>query len=156
MNNIYNFAAPTIAGDKNIVHVKDGHATQNFLVKNSTASESVLFHTNNNLFLSSILTNPLKVIITLREAIASLRKSIEYTGYHTAFLLGQLSDEEFDDISEQYSIESKEYLSNYDKEKILILSFYSQKPYTSSELSEILQVDKSKIDEFIERLTQKL
>lgn len=49
------------------------------------------------------------------ELIRGMKKQIEYDGHYIAFLLGQMDEDEFESISEEFVVEEKE---NIDKEKL--------------------------------------
>lgn len=93
-----------------------------------------------------------KIIGLANEVISSLRRENEYNGFYIAYILNQISQEEFDEISEKYSITLEEDISEGLKEKIRILFLISKEIYSPLDLSNIFKIDESVVEEIINEL----
>lgn len=84
-------------------------------------------------------------INTLIEVIQSQKRLIEYNSYYNAFLLGQLSEEEFEKISDKFTYKPKKILAQQLKAKIHCLKNLTQINFTPCELAEIFQCASSSV-----------
>ena len=89
------------------------------------------------------------------EVISALKRNIEYNGFYAAYLLNQLSDEEFRKIGEEFAIEllTPQDTSEFE-EKIKILFMLSSAQYTPSELSNIFKIDIDVVDKILDHLAK--
>lgn len=106
-----------------------------------------------NLFIDTIKERFEKVICVADEVISSLKRNLDYSGYYTAFLLDQLSEEEFQKISEDYSISLQMNVTEEEiREKVRILLGISKEKFTLSNLSNIFKIG----DDLSEAVVNKL
>ena len=100
------------------------------------------------------LASLLAVKEALIEALQGYKHYLDYTGHYIAFLLGQISEEEFEKISTQYAPQlaiSKDDLEN----KIEILFRETGIEFSPIELAAIFSVSKNQIDQALNALVTK-
>ena len=95
-----------------------------------------------------------KIIDVSREVITSLKKNLDYNGYYTSYLLEQISDDEFSEISEKYAIELSNEYSKEAYDKIRTLFQISDQSFTPSELSNIFKIEETITEEIIKQLKE--
>lgn len=91
-----------------------------------------------------------KVVEVMREAISSFKKTMEYNGHYNAYLLGQLSEEEFAKISENFSITLNQEPEEIVKDKTETLIKYTGETFTPSEISNIFGIDEIKSEKILQ------
>jgi len=91
---------------------------------------------------------------TLKEVILSQRKSLQYQGVYNAFVLGQLSEEEFDSAAKKFSYKPKSADICLLSSKISILFDATQIDYSPSELADLFQCNSNDISKAIHLLPQ--
>lgn len=87
---------------------------------------------------------------TLVEVIFSQKRSLDYNGFYNAFLMRQLSEEEFIKIAEKYTYQPKTIDINVLTSKVTILFNLTQIDYSTSELADIFQCTGSNVTEAIQ------
>lgn len=76
---------------------------------------------------------------TFLEVIDSQKKQLDYNGYYTSFLLGQISSEEFEKISEKFVIKPKKISEDQLKLKVgMIINFLGEET-TPKDISQYIQ-----------------
>lgn len=106
---------------------------------------------NFNRFKQKIEKRAEKTINVLSEAIRSLRVIQDYNGLYTAYLLDQLSEEEFIEESEKYAFEPKTELTEEIVDKIDILLRCTGEKFSPSDLSDIFKIDVSITEKALEK-----
>lgn len=76
---------------------------------------------------------------TLGEVIVSQRRSLNYNGFYNAFLMQQLSEEEFIEIAKTFTYKPKTYSVILLSSKINLLFDLTKIDYSASELADIFQ-----------------
>jgi len=96
--------------------------------------------------------NDKKVIEVLTQVIARMKLEAEYQGFYSAYLLGQIGEDEFEDLSEEFidPIHTEE-LDDSNKEKIDILLEYTKIKYTPTEISDLFFIDDKIVEEYLEQ-----
>lgn len=89
---------------------------------------------------------------TLGSAIDSLKKSIEYNGLYNTFLLGHISEDEFEEAADDFMIEPATYEDDIVHDQIDILLRYTKSDFTKSELAEIFHATQDSVDKAVEQL----
>lgn len=108
-----------------------------------------------NLFVDTIKERFDKIICVADEVISSLKRNLDYGGYYTAFLLDQLSEEEFQKISEDCSISLQMDVTEEEiREKVRILLGISKEKFTSSDLSNIFKIGDDLSEDIVNRLKE--
>ena len=87
---------------------------------------------------------------TLVEVIFSQKRSLDYNGFYNAFLMRQLSEEEFINIAGKYTYQPKTIDINVLASKVNILFNLTQIDYSASELADIFQCTGSNVNEAIQ------
>ncbi len=82
-----------------------------------------------------------RIITVSDEVISSLKTNLDYNGYYIAYLLDQLSEEEFNMIAETYAITLETEESEETIEKIKILFKISRENFSPSDISTIFRID---------------
>lgn len=82
---------------------------------------------------------------TLVEVILSQKKSLDYNGFYSAFLMGQLSEEEFSTIVNKFTYDQKVIDINILTSKVNILLDLTGIDYSPSELADIFQCNNTDI-----------
>lgn len=90
---------------------------------------------------------------TLVEVILSQRRSLEYNGFYTAFLMGQMEEVEFEKIAIEFTYEPKIIDINILSSKINILYDLTKIDYSTSELADIFQCDFNEVTAAIRLIT---
>lgn len=88
------------------------------------------------------------------EVITSLRQTLDYNGYYIAYLLEQLSEEEFEKISEQFARDLASGMTEELLDKVRILFYLSSQSYTPSDLSDIFKIDEMTANKVINNLME--
>ncbi len=91
-------------------------------------------------------------IKTLANVIKSQKKLIEYNSLYNAFLIDQISEEEFIKESENYTYSPQDIDSEVLLNKLTCLFKYTGCEFTSSELAEIFQCRQENIEESLRQL----
>ncbi|MCK9375696.1 MAG: hypothetical protein M0P73_06055 [Syntrophobacterales bacterium] len=89
---------------------------------------------------------------TLVEVILSQKRTLDYNGFYNAFLLEQVSEEEFDKIAEQFTYTPKVIDHKLLASKINALLELTKIDYSTSELSDIFQCDNDNVTEAIQTI----
>lgn len=89
------------------------------------------------------------------EVISSLRAKLDFNGHYIAFLLNQLSEDEFSRISEQLAVRLNSNLSADLEEKVRILFFISRQSYSASDLSDYFKIEPHIAAAVLDRLKDK-
>lgn len=76
---------------------------------------------------------------TLKEVILSQKKSLEYHGVYNAFLMGQMSENEFEEIAKKFTYRPKSISTKKLSSKINVLFNITQIDYSPSELADIFR-----------------
>jgi hypothetical protein len=76
---------------------------------------------------------------TLVEVILSQKRSLDYNGFYNAFLMQQLSEEEFINIAKEFTYQPKTCIVTVLLSKINLLFDLTKIDYSSSELADIFQ-----------------
>lgn len=105
-------------------------------------------------FVSKLEEQIKKVARVSDEVITSLRRNLDYSGYHISYLMDQISQEDFAKISEEFALERVSGLSEELLNKIQILFYISTQSYTPSELSDIFRIDEETAEKAIDRLKE--
>lgn len=100
----------------------------------------------------SEMTSENDIISVLCETISSLKKTLDYNGYYIAYLLDQLSEEEFEKIAKEFSFTPKPYLDKELKKKIKILFTFTGERFTPSDISDIFVIDETKAEEILQEM----
>ncbi len=88
----------------------------------------------------------------LANVVKSQKKLIEYNAIYNAFLLGQISEEEFIEESENYAYSPKNIDNQILLNKLKCLLKYTGDVFTSSELAEIFQCKHENVEEILKQL----
>ncbi|MDP3111585.1 MAG: hypothetical protein Q8M71_05745 [Thermodesulfovibrionales bacterium] len=96
-----------------------------------------------------------KIIRVSDEVISSLKKTLDYNGYYTSFLLNQLTEKEFEKISRKYTVKLVSKESDKIKEKVRILFVISKEKYTPSDLSNIFKIEESIAEKILNEFKNK-
>lgn len=110
---------------------------------------------NATLFRQKIETKAIKIIQVFDEVIVALRKDIEYNGFYNAFLLDQLSEEQFSKISEDFAVTFENTLSREMIEKIEILLKYSKERYSPSDLANFFKIEEMVVQKILNDIVAK-
>lgn len=89
-------------------------------------------------------------IETLIEVIISQKKILDYNGVYNAFLMDQLSEDDFIKISKQFTYTPKTIDNKLLSTKINILIELTKVDYSASELSDIFQCNNNDVMEAIQ------
>lgn len=130
----------------------------------STSSSLVeLLHNNQLVFTGSpqefihlVHEKPEQVIAVLTETIISLRRTLRYNGVYTAYLLGQLDDDEFSKEAEKYSFEPDESYSDELQTKTKILMRAINESVSASEISDIFKIDIGVAERILKAISENL
>jgi len=76
---------------------------------------------------------------TLAEVILSQKRSLDYNGFYNAFLMQQLSEEEFIEIAKNFTYQPKTYSVAILSSKIRLLYDLTNIDYSASEMADIFQ-----------------
>ena len=87
---------------------------------------------------------------TLVEVVFSQKRSLDYNGFYNAFLMRQLSEDEFVNIAEKYTYQPKNIDIKLLASKVNILFNLTQIDYSISELADIFQCTGSNVAEAIQ------
>ncbi len=93
---------------------------------------------------------------TLVEVILSQKKLLDYNGVYNAFLLDQLSEEEFEQEAKTFIYKPASIDPKKLSIKIEILYNYTKIDYSTSELSNIFHCDIDNVEESIKIITNKI
>lgn len=108
-----------------------------------------------DLFIDTIRERFGKVLCVADEVISSLKKNLDYNGYYIAFLLDQLSEDEFQNISEDHSISLQKNVKDDEiREKVSILFGISKENFTPSDLSNIFKIEESVAENIVNKLKE--
>lgn len=88
----------------------------------------------------------------LIEALRGCKRQAEYFSYYTAYLLGQLSDTEFDNISDDFAVEETE-ADEILLEKVKVLIHKTQTNFQTDQLAFMFSAPHSQIRRIENRLT---
>jgi hypothetical protein len=89
---------------------------------------------------------------TLVEVIFSQKRALDYNGYYNAFLMNQLTEEEFLKIAEEFIYSPKIIDIKILISKISILMDLTKIDYSTSELADIFQCNNERIMEAIKQI----
>lgn len=89
-------------------------------------------------------------INVLSEAVSSLQETLEYNGHYVAFLLGQISEDEFEKISADYAVDLRQESDDVIRTKIEILMHYCSALYSPSDISNIFRIDEGKAERLMQ------
>lgn len=87
----------------------------------------------------------------LIEALRGCKRQAQYWGYYTAYLLGQLSDEEFEDIANTFAVEETE-ADEVIAEKVATLINETQTEFQADQLAFMFSAPHSQIQRIERRL----
>lgn len=90
---------------------------------------------------------------TLVEVILSQKRSLNYNGVYNAFLLGQLSEEDFERLAAKFAYKPKYINPQKLSLKINILFNYTSIDYSTSELADIFRCNIDDVEESINLIT---
>jgi hypothetical protein len=90
---------------------------------------------------------------TLKEVILAQKKSLEYHGVYNAFLMGQMSESEFEEIAKKFTYKPKSINVRLLSSKINILFNITKIDYSPSELSDIFHCNMNDVTQAIHLLT---
>ena len=93
--------------------------------------------------------------VTLGGVVDSLKTSIDYNGLYNSFLLGQISENEFEKEASAFTIDPLEMETHQLYKKVDVLLKYTESEFTSSEIAEIFQVTDKSIGDVVEQLKLK-
>jgi len=89
----------------------------------------------------------------LTEIIGSQKKQLEYNGYYNSFLLGQLSEEQFEKISRQHIIQPKSIPLDLLSDKINIVRNFVDPEVTPKDMAQYFECEEEDILKSIKLLT---
>lgn len=100
-----------------------------------------------------------KIIEVLTEVIARLQGEAEWNSLYNSLLLGQISNDEFEDLSQEIicstkydeNVFFKQELDDSDKEKIDILFQYTKKLFTPTEIGDIFFLNDRIVEKYLEQ-----
>ncbi len=123
------------------------------------ADNDILFRfqqTSGNIRLSWIKTEDAMQFVKRRrevlvEALRGCKRQAQYWGYYTAYLLGQLSDEEFEDIANTFAVKETE-ADEVIAEKVAILVNETQTEFQTDQLAFMFSAPHSQIQRIEKRL----
>lgn len=107
-------------------------------------------------FIHLVHEKPEHVIAVLTETIISLRRTLRYNGVYTAYLLGQLGDDEFSKEAEKFSFEPDECYSDELQTKTKILMRAINESVSASEISDIFKVDIGVAEQILKAISENL
>jgi hypothetical protein len=87
---------------------------------------------------------------TLVEVILSQKRSLNYNGVYNAFLLGQLSEEDFEKIARKFTYRPKPINPRILSSKINILFNYTKIDYSPSEIADIFRCNITDVQKCIQ------
>ncbi len=90
---------------------------------------------------------------TLVEVILSQKRSLDYNGFYNAFLMGQLSEDEFEKIAQKFTYLPKTIDTITLSSKVNILFDLTNIDYSISELADIFQCNSNSIATAIQLIT---
>lgn len=89
---------------------------------------------------------------TLGCAVDSLKRSLEYTGLYTSYLLNQISEKDFADSAKTYAFKPVDCDPNILAKQIGVLINHTTSDFTTSELCEMLQATEDSVTDAIKQL----
>lgn len=89
----------------------------------------------------------------LKEVILSQKKSLEYHGVYNAFLMGQMSESEFEEIAKKFTYKPKVINAKMLSSKINVLFNITQIDYSPSELADIFHCNMDDVTKAIHLIT---
>jgi hypothetical protein len=91
----------------------------------------------------------LKVLV---EAVKGYKKTLDYNGTYIAYLLDQISEDEFSQESEKYMVKLTKQLDDDTIDKIKFLFRITNERFTPSEISNIFLIDEDTANDILNRL----
>ena len=88
----------------------------------------------------------------LTEVIGSQKKQLEYNGYYNSFLLGQLSEQEFEEISRQCAIQPRSVPLDLLSDKINIIINFVDREATPKDMAQYFECEEEDIIKSIKLL----
>lgn len=89
---------------------------------------------------------------TLLEIIKGQGKQLEYEGYYISYLLGNLTEEEFEAVSSTYVTENQDIPLEQLKDKVRVLTALRGHDITIQEMAQYLRCDEAIIERAIQLL----
>ena len=105
-------------------------------------------------FVDTIKSRFGRVVSVADEVISSLRKNLDFNGYYIAYILNQLSEEEFQRISEEFSVVLRSEETEDLKERIKILFGISRERFTATDLSNVFKIEERVAENILSSLRE--
>lgn len=93
-----------------------------------------------------------ETISVMKKTINALLKNIEYNSYYNAFLLGQLSEKEFEKISDSFAMDydNSEAIESIENEIEVLLNTIG-KDFTPSDIADIFSITDEKAESILKK-----
>jgi hypothetical protein len=85
---------------------------------------------------------------------SSQKKNLDYCGHYIAFLLGQISEEEFENISETFAVTLQNEITDEVIDMIEVLFSISKENYSPSDLSNFFNISENAAEKIINKLIE--
>lgn len=95
------------------------------------------------------------IISVLSETISSLKKTQDYNGAYIAYILEQISDEDFENSVKEYIFDPQTEITEEILDKIEILFSFCRESFTPSDLADIFKLDEEVVETSIRLLLEK-
>ena len=93
-----------------------------------------------------------KIASVSAEVISSLKRTLDYNGYYIAYLLEQLSEDEFNKIAEEYAVCLSDKKNDDIVIKVKLLFRLSKESFSATDISNIFKIEENIAEEILHDL----